>query len=163
MKKTEEQNPENNTKYFELLNSTMEEMAKKSFRNAIGSDRYCYNIGSNLPDFLSSVSNSSIDHRDYQTECLKLREIYTALVKYISEVRRTIPKEILESKYNFFYSIDKFLDGLLEVSHTREIVVNQPALGEYVALVAISHDCIAKAFDIVTNDLLPIIGDHNEA
>ena len=154
---------ESNNKYFDLLNSTMEEASKRKFSTSESSNHYFHNLGGNLLDYLISVGQTGLWDRNYEIECIKLKENYTALIKYVTEVKKVAPKEILESEYNFFFSIDKFLEGLLDITNTKGIVLNELDPTNYVVNVAVAHDCIEKAYDMITNDFVFITGDHHEA
>jgi hypothetical protein len=76
------------------------------------------------------------------------------LHKYITEVRNTTPIEILNSEYNFFYSLDSFLFGLLSSTNSLGLVIGNDEVTKYVANIAVAHDCVEKVFDIITNDFI---------
>ena len=175
MKNIEELNIEYND-YTDLLNSTIDRLAKMQCSTVIDSNLFCYNTGSNLPEVLARCGTSRFSTKNLENERLKLKEYSTTLVKYVEELRTDIH---FIKVYNIFSSIEYFLKGIFEQFTGNTLDLEQIKHGDThikfsdfdindilnqqisISSIAIRNDCIEKVLNVLVKDT-NILGEYNE-
>ncbi len=149
--------------YKEYVKDIMHDISTKSFENSGDCNEYYRRVGENLPYDLTQRYNITSFQRDYKNECVELKKYYTALTEYATKTRNSIPKEIFESEYNFFYSLDIFLESLLTMTDTKILtLVNETKKERHISDIVIAHDCIECTYNIITNEFVSITGECNQ-
>lgn len=123
------------------------------------------NVGSNLIFYMQCHQKGDmILERDYDTESVKLRETYQALIANIKEIRKTTSTETLELPVNHFVrSIDTFLEGVLERIGIREVLSGNPISSKSIVNVSLCHDCLTQTYEMLNEEDLFVLGDIAEA
>lgn len=120
------------------------------------------NVAWNLVFCMKQYITPSDLERDYEIECMQLKESYNKIVKCINEIKTTTPEDILSQGENrFILSIDTFLSNILEATNTLNIISNTPVEYESILEVSICHDCITKTYDIINTDVSILGNDSN--
>jgi hypothetical protein len=163
MKNSEELNREDNRQvcsYQDFFNIFMDKAIKDG---ALYPDYNFCNVAWNLVFGMRQYITPSDLERDYNTECMQLRESYNNIVKCVNKIKETVPEDILvQGENRFILSIESFLNNILEATNTLNIISNIPVDYESLTEVSICHDCITKTYDIINTDVSMLGNDYNE-
>jgi hypothetical protein len=157
-RRAEELNQEDN--YQDFLDISMRKIMRDGF---LYTDYDLRNLAQNLVFGMQQHIKPNDLKRDYEIECVKLKESYTLLINSIDKIKKNTSETILTGSKNDFISlIDIFLNNILDTTDTLNIISDVPINYKSILDVCICHDIITNMYDVINDEVL-MLGDTNHA
>lgn len=143
---------DDNNKYLNFLRYYITDYSKHKFSTLEGCNKGLHNAALGLFNLVLTNTNHDLFERNVELEKQKLKESYIVLQKYIAEARIIEDLEPVKEKYNFFDGVNSFLNGILEITDTKNNILDDSynKLNDY--KIAFAGDCIDMISNILMNE-----------
>lgn len=147
--------------YQDFIRNSMHEIINDGF---LYTDYDLRNLSWNLVFAMKQHIKPNDLERDYETECIKLKESYRLLINYIDKIKKNTSEGVLTFLENdFISSIDIFLNNILDTTNTLNIISDVTEDYKSILEVCVCHDIITNTCDIINSEVFMLGDTNNEA